>query len=148
MSKKPIPTRPIRESENLLREKFYESIAAQSDLMDKLSGQLLTLELAIPGIYATALKLVAGDDATLTINLAFYITVACWLMALGFTLLALTPRNWTVDPDILEQDPKKTDEALGIEDYFNKSARYKRRLVILSSVLFFSGTISAIFTIG
>ena len=148
MSKKPTPTRPVREEEDLLRNKFYESIAMQSDLMDKLSGQLLTLELAIPGIYATALKLVSGDDSTLTINLAFYITVACWLLALGLTMLALTPRKWTVDPAILEQDPKKLDEALGIEDYFNKSARYKRRLVIASSVLFFSGTISAIFTIG
>lgn len=148
MSKKPTSTRPVREEEDLLRNKFYESIAMQSDLMDKLSGQLLTLELAIPGIYATALKLVAGDDATLAINLAFYLTVAFWLLALLLTFVALTPRNWVVETDVLKQDPKKMDDALGIEDFFNKSAQYKRRLVIASSVLFFSGTISAIFTIG
>ena len=148
MSNRPISTRPIHDNEKLLRDKFYESIAAQSDLMDKLSGQLLTLELAIPGIYATALKLVAGDDATLSINPAFYITVACWLLALGFTLLALTPRKWIVDPDVLKQDQRRLDDGLGIEDFFNKTAQYKRRLVIISSVLFFTGTISAIFTIG
>ena len=148
MGEKPILTRPIHDNERLLRDKFYESLVAQSDLMDKLSGQLLTIELAIPGIYATALKLIAGDSATASLNTAFYITIVSWLFALVLTLVALTPRNWNVDPALLKQDPKKLNEILGIEDFFSKSANYKRRLVILSSVLFFSGTISAFFTIG
>ncbi len=61
MANKPTSTRPLNDNEKLLREKFHESIVAQSDLMDKLSERLLTLELAIPGLYATALKLISGD---------------------------------------------------------------------------------------
>ena len=59
-----LPTRPVSGSETLLRNKFAESIVGQSELMDKLAQQLITLELAIPGIYVAVLKLTAGDDAT------------------------------------------------------------------------------------
>jgi hypothetical protein len=145
MSNKPISTRPITDNEKLLREKFHENITAQSELMDKLSERLLTLELAIPGLYATVLKLVAGDKAIVSVNAAFYVTFACWLLALGLTLLALIPRKWVVDPTLLKQDPQKMAEGLGIEDFFEKSAQYKRRLVIASSVLFFAGIVSAAF---
>jgi len=66
MADKPISTQPLNDNEKLLRQKFYENIAAQSDLMDKLGERLLTLELAIPGAYATALKLLYGDKVTIT----------------------------------------------------------------------------------
>ena len=147
MSDKPLSTRPLNENEKLLREKFYESIVAQSELLDKLSERLLTLELAIPGLYATALKLMRGDKAVVTVNFAVYVTFVCWLLALIFTLVALTPKKWKVDPSILKQDPKKFDQALGIEDFFEQSALYKRRLMIASSLFFFAGIVSAIFTI-
>ena len=55
MSKSPLPTRPLSSDETVLRDKFAESIAGQSELMDKLGQQLLMLELAIPGLYATVL---------------------------------------------------------------------------------------------
>lgn len=148
MSNQPISTQPLSDNEKLMREKFYENITAQSDLMDKLSERLLTLELAIPGLYATALKLVSGNDATVIVNAAFYVTFACWLAALTLTLMALTPKKWVVDPAILKQDPKKFSEGLGIEDFFERSALYKRRLVTASSVLFFVGIFSAVFTLG
>ena len=147
MGDKPISTRPLSDNEKLMRQKFYESIVAQSDLMDKLSERLLTLELAIPGLYATAVKLISGDKATITVNAAFYITFGCWLLALALTLAALTPRKWRVDPAILKQDPKKMSDALGIEDFFERSANYKRGLVIASSILFFAGIFGAVFTI-
>ncbi|OIN92869.1 MAG: hypothetical protein COS37_02955 [Anaerolineae bacterium CG03_land_8_20_14_0_80_58_20] len=147
MSDKPISTRPLSDNEKLMRQKFYESIVAQSDLMDKLSERLLTLELAIPGLYATAVKLISGDKATITVNAAFYITFGCWLLALALTLAALTPKKWRVDPAILKQDPKKMSDALGIEDFFERSANYKRGLVIASSILFFAGIFGAVFTI-
>jgi DNA-binding ferritin-like protein len=73
MPEKPLPTRPPTEEENTLRKKFYENIASQSDLMDKMAERLLTLELGIPGLFATVLKLTRGDDATLTINAALNI---------------------------------------------------------------------------
>ncbi|MDP1547846.1 MAG: hypothetical protein Q8L87_17700 [Anaerolineales bacterium] len=148
MPKKIISTRPLSDEEMLLRKKFYESIAAQSDLLDKLAERLLTLELAIPGLYATALKLASGENATVTVNAAFYITFACWTLALGLTLMALTPTKWVVDPAILKQDPKKFSEALGVEDFFTRSAIYKRGLIFASSFLFFAGIFSAAFTIG
>jgi hypothetical protein len=148
MNNPPIPTHPLDEHEKLMRKKFYESITAQSELMDKLSGQLLTLELAIPGVYATMLKLVSGDKATIQVNAAFYLAFIAWFAALALTLIALTPKKWTVDPSILKQDPQKFSEGLGIEDFFLQSARYKRRLVIGSSVLFFVGVFCAAFTIG
>lgn len=148
MSKETIPTQPLGDNEKLLRKKFYESITAQSELMDKLCERLLTLELAIPGLYATTLKLVRGDTATVTINIALYATFACWLLALILTLIALTPKDWVVDTGVLKQDPEKFAEGLGIEDFFTQSAVYKRRLVTASSVLFFIGTFTAIFTLG
>jgi hypothetical protein len=148
MSNQPISTRPLSDNEKLLRDKFYESIAAQSDLVDKLSEHLLTLELAIPGLYATVLKLISGDKATVTVNAALYVTFACWLLALSLTLIALTPKKWVVDSTVLKQDPKKFSEGLGIEDFFEQSAWHKRRLVVASSVLFFAGIVSAAFTIS
>ncbi len=125
MANKPISTRPVSENENLLRQKFYESIAAQSDLMDKLSERLLTLELGIPGLFATVLKLTRGDAAKLPVNTALNIAFACWLFALILTLIALTPKKWLVDETVLRQDPKKFSEGPGIEDYFEQSALYK-----------------------
>lgn len=148
MANKPIQTRPVSENENLLRTKFYESIAAQSDLMDKLSERLLTLELAIPGLFATVLKLTRGEKATLPVNTALNIAFACWLLALILTLIALTPKKWKVDVTILKQDSGKFSESLGIEDYFEQSALYKRRLITASSILFFIGIFSAVFTLG
>lgn len=147
MPGEPIPTRPLDENEKLLRQKFYESVAAQSDLMDSLAERLLTLELAIPGLYAAILKLVSGEKATLTLNAAFYIAFACWAAALLLTLAALMPRKWVVDTSILKQAPQKFSESLGIEDFFNRSALYKRRLLMASSLLFFAGVFSAAFTI-
>ena len=148
MSNKPTSIRPITENEKFLREKFYISITAQSDTLDKLSERLLTLQLAIPSLYAAVLKLVAGDKATATVNAAFYITFACWLLALALTLAALMPQKWAVDPSVLRQDPvRMAKEGLGIEDFFEKSSQYKRRLLVASSVLFFAGIFSAAFTI-
>ena len=148
MAGKAIPTIPVSENENLLRKKFYENIAAQSDLMDKLGERLLTLELGIPGLFATVLKLTRGEDATLPINAALNLAFALWLIALILTLMALTPKKWKVDEDLLKQDPKKFSEGLGIVDFFEQSALYKRRLLIASSLLFFAGIFSAIFTLG
>ena len=148
MSDKPISTRPLTDNEKFLREKLYETIAAQNELLDKWSERLLTLELAIPSLYATVLKLIAGDKATITVNLAFYITFGCWLLALIVTLTALFPKKWTVATTVLKQDPSKmVKEGLGIEDFFEKSAQYKRQLLVVSCVLFFAGIFSSAFTI-
>jgi hypothetical protein len=144
----PVSTRPLHDNEKLLMTKFYESIVAQSEQMDKLAEKLLTLQLAIPGLYATALKLVGGDNAVVTTNNAFYLTFLFWGLALAVTVNALTPQKWEVDTTIIKQDPEKLSTVLGIEDFFNETALYKRRRLILSSFLFFAGIVCATFTIG
>ncbi len=115
--------------------------------MDKLGQLLITLELAIPGLYATVLKLMSGDKATLAISPALYVTFACWFFALLFTLISLIPRNWKVDPSIIKQDRSKQIAELGIEDFFHKTAQYKRRLLIVASLVFFVGVVSAAFAV-
>ena len=148
MSGKVISTHPESENEKLLRKKFYEDIAAQSERVDALSAHLLTLELAIPGIYATVLKLLRGGDATLQHLGAIWWTFGFWFIALILTLIALTPRKWKVNPRVFKQDKSlMKKEGLGIEDYFRKSANYKRYLALFSSLFFFVGIVIAVFTI-
>jgi hypothetical protein len=137
-----IRTRPVESGEAILKDKFAESIAQQSELMDKLGQQLIAIELAIPGLYATALKLISGEKATLsTTNPAVYIGFAFWFGALVLTLLSLIPRRYTVDRSVFKSDPDEKSALMGIEDFFHQSARYKRRLLIGSSILFFIGII-------
>lgn len=142
-----LPTRPPNPGEVVLRQKFFESIADQDELMSKAIAQMLTLELAIPGIYATVLKFLRGEQALAQVNLAFYVTYAFWMLALVLTLYALIPKDWKVDPTILRQDPKKYAEGLGIEDFFRQAAEHKRRLLIASAIFFFLGVLSVGFSI-
>ncbi len=144
MADNTLPTRPVSEGESLLRSKFYESVAAQSDLMDKLGEKLLTVELAIPGIYAAALKLVRGEKATIGVSLALILAFTCWLAALILTLIALAPKKWQVDVSLLKQDLHRFSEGLGIEDYFERSATCKRRWLSASCVTFFAGVVCAV----
>ncbi len=147
MNDKPIPTRPPSGTEKLLKEKFAESIAGQCEHMDKLGRQLITLELAIPGLYATVLKLTSGSKATLSTSPGLYIAFACWFIALLFTLISLIPRSWKVDPSIMKQDSSKQVAYLGIEDFFHKTAQHKRRLLIVARLVFFVGVVSAAFAV-
>ncbi len=136
-NKTPLPTRPLTSADTILRDKFAESIVGQSELMDKLGQQLITLELAIPGLYATVLKLIAGDAGTVVVNNWFWGAFGCWLLSLLLALISLIPRRWQVDTNILKADPKSN--VIGIEDFYYKSARYKRWLLIPSALLFAVG---------
>ena len=148
MTNQPLATRPPNTYEVKLKEKYAESFAKQSDLMDKLAQQLLTLELAIPGLYATVLKLVAGDEATVPINKLLYVTFGLWVVALALTLLALMPRAWKVNIEVMQQDPNSTTGELGLKDFFVKSAHYKRNLLVVATFLFFAGIALAALTIS
>lgn len=143
MNDQPIATRPPNSSEKLLRDKFMERYAAQSDRLDKLGQQLITLELAIPGLYATVLKLTQGDKVTVPADGWLYFTFACWFIALLLTLVSLIPRSWRVDAAILQRDPVQPDGPLGLEDFFYQSAQYKRRLLIPAILIFWLGIFGA-----
>lgn len=138
-SNDPLPTRPLYGSENVLREKFAASIAGQSELMDRLAQQLISIELAIPGIYAAVLKLVAGEQASMTVDVWVYGAFGCWFVALVLALISLIPRTWQVDPTLLRADTQAKGAPLGLEDFYRKSAAYKRRLLIPSALLFAAG---------
>ena len=140
MASEPVrTTRPVATSETVLRNKFAESLVGQSDLMDKLAQQLITLELAVPGIYATALKLTAGDAATITLDNWVIAAFMCWFVALVLALVSLIPRTWQVDPTVLRRDAGAKDVPLGLEDFYRQSAAYKRWLLIPSTLLFAIG---------
>lgn len=139
-------TRPPSEQEKILRQKFYEALTAQGDLLDKVAERLLTLELAVPGLVATALTLVQGQNASLKPGVGMVLAAGCWILALFFTLRAIIPQNYRVDTTLLQQDPAKLDQALGIEDFFRRSARFKQVRIIASCVFFFAGILAVIFS--
>ncbi len=146
MDETPLLTKPLSSSDKILLEKFAQSIAGQSDLMDKIGQQLIALELAIPGLFATVLKLISGDKATLAMGKTLYLAFGCWLLALLLTLISLIPRKWRVNPEIMLRDTFDQRAELGIQDFFYKTAQYKRRLLIASSLLFFTGIMAAAYT--
>lgn len=128
--------------EDLYQTKYVEAIAAQSELLDKLGYQLITLELAIPGLYAAVLKLTEGDKATVAVNGWFVATFGFWLVALALTLWAVLPRFYRVDTEIVDGG---TTESIGIKQFFNESATFKRRRIVAAIVAFWLGILSAVF---
>ena len=126
-----------------LRKAFAASVANQSTLMDSVAQQLLLVELAIPGLYATALQVTQGQDSQITINNLVITAFGLWLIALALTLRALFPRQWKVDPDKLESDENGNSKRIGIKNFFRESAIYKRNRLILAIVAFFTGIICA-----
>lgn len=115
--------------------------------MDELARQLITLELAVPGIYAAVLKLVAEDKATVPVDIWVYLAFACWGLALALALASLIPRKRPVDMSRLFADDGEGEGPLSIEGYFRESALDKRRLLLPSCVLFFVGICGAILTV-
>ena len=116
---------PDKVDETLL-ECFAKDIAGQAARLDDLAKQLITLGIAIPGIYAAVLKLVSGDKATMDMPGLLLLAFLCWLIALGLSLASLLPVRYEVDRDSLTE----------IRDYFTSSAR--RKLVLLSIACFSS----------
>ena len=131
--------------ENLYQTKYVESIVAQSELMDKLGYQLITLELAIPGLYAAVLKLTAGDKAMVAVNGWFIATFGFWLAALALTLWAVLPRFYRVDTDLIIRDDGKTPQPISVKHFFDESAKFKRRRIVAAIACFWLGIISALF---
>ena len=130
----PIKGRPPNANEKFIREKHLESISHQPILMDEVAKQLLTLELAIPGVYATALKLISGDKETLTLSSDLYFVFAFWLVSLICVVAALIPRAYKVDPN----------DHTALRESFFKAAFYKYKLILASVATFVGGLIFAL----
>ena len=131
-----------------LKKGFATAIVDQPKLLDELGKQLVTLNLAIPGLFATVMKLTSGEDAVIHLDSFFTWAFICWLIALILSLVSLTPRTWKVDRAIVRrQKAAIKDQPLSIEEFFMKSARHKRRLLIVASLCCFLGICLAGFSI-
>lgn len=137
-------SRPPTSGERALVEKFHERLAGQSKLMDELAKQMITVEMAVPGAYAAVLALLRGQEATLPAGPLLPVAFGGWLVALALTFGALFPRDYTVDASVLRADPDKEGGPLGVEDFFRKSAVYKRRLLAAAAVAFWIGVAAAV----
>ena len=124
----PIQGQPPNNDDTFLKEKHLESISKQPELMDGIAKQLLTLELAIPGLYISAIR-VSDKLGKINPTCALYLAFSCWLLSLIFIIVALVPRAYTINPD---------DHTL-IRDSFYKTARYKLNWIIASITAFASG---------
>jgi len=133
-----VSTEPLSPIDKKLDEKFTESIAEQSKLMDEIAKQLLTIELALPAIYATVLKLVTGSESLTEGSIWLVLTFLCWFIALVLTFFTLVPVRYKVDTEQLDS----------IEAFFIKSAKYKRKMLIGSAFIFFLGVLTSVFTVS
>ena len=131
---------PPSKSDEELEKGFVTAIIEQPKLLDELAKQLVTLGLAIPGLYATVLKFIGGDDAMAKSTGLIICAFACWFVALALSLVSLTPRKWKVDRSKLRSNtPAASGQALSIEEFFKATATYKRRLLILATLFSFAG---------
>ena len=135
---------PPNAAELLLQQKFTERYAAQGEQLDALARQMITIELAIPGLYAAVLALLYGDKATVAPGLWIYVAFGCWFLSLIATFVALFPRTYNVDTAIQRADPEAGSDVLGIEDFFRELARYKYWWLVAAAVLFCAGLAAAI----
>ncbi len=123
-----------------LEKGFITAIIDQPKLLDELAKQLVTLGLAIPGLYATVLKLIGGGDAVVESAPMIVGAFACWFIALVLSLASLTPRKWKVDRSKLRSNiPAAPGQSLSIEEFFMVTATYKRRLLALATLFCFVG---------
>ena len=108
----------------------------------------MTLGLAIPGLYATVLKFMGGDDAVVKSSGLIIAAFACWFIALALSLFSLRPRKWKVDRSKLRSNkPAASGQPLSIEEFFMATATYKRRLLVAATLFCFTGICLAGLTI-
>ena len=131
-----------------LEKGFVQSVIEQPKLLDELAKQLVTLSLAIPGLYATVLKFVSGDAAVVCSVKLIAGAFICWFLAMLLSLGSLIHRKWKVDRTILRRNEVATKgQPLSVEEFFMASASYKRNLLIAACLLCFTGICLAGLTI-
>lgn len=116
---------------------FANDLAAQATRLDDLAKQLITLNIAIPGLYATVLKFISGDAATVQNPLLLLMVFGAWMLALGLTFSSLYPESYRVDPD----------SPSDIEQYFHHSAQRKLKWLAAAGFFSFFGICVAVFSL-
>ena len=128
---------PPQPADEVLIKAYHDAVIKQADLYVDLAKELLKLELAIPGIYAAALKLVTDQSPYVSLVAAAF---GFWLLALVATLRALFPHRYAVLHDAVQRvDRAGSDGPLTIEEFLQQSAQDKRRLLQWAIPLFFTG---------
>lgn len=126
---------PLSKFDESLLDNFAKDVSAQATRMDDLAKQLITLNIAIPGLYAAILKFVSGEKAVVTDHLLLFITFGAWLLSLGLAFVSLFPERYEAAADSLAD----------IQQYFYQSAKRKFWLVGAASLCSFFGICFAIF---
>lgn len=146
--KKTLTTTPPSARDELLRNRFDEVFVSQGERLDEIAKLLVTIDLSLPALYATVLKLIAGNEAVLEVGRIDIGVFILWFIALLLSLGALMPRRYQVDRDLIIRSPSnKSVYPLSIDEFFRKSAQYKFRLIIASSLCFFAGVGAALYSI-
>ena len=132
---------PPQPADEALLKAYHDAVIKQADLYVDLAKEMLKLELAIPGIYAAALKLVTNQPPNaLLVATAF----GFWLLALVATLRALFPHRYAVLHNAVQRVGRaESDGPLTIEEFLQQSAQDKRRLLLWAIPLFFIGIAAA-----
>lgn len=136
------PAEQMPEGDKFLVQQYEREIVTQVERLDDIAKQLLALGLAIPGLFATLLKLVAGDDGALPVNGFLYGAFFFWFVALFAVLNALLPRQYLVNPRTIRRSAASADcnkTPLSIEEFYLCSARYKWRATGLAATAFLIG---------
>ncbi|MCP4698810.1 MAG: hypothetical protein GY862_18460, partial [Gammaproteobacteria bacterium] len=121
-------------------------IIKQGERLDDLAKQLFTLELAIPGLYVTVLKLTAEHKLANTPLL--WVTFIVWAAAWAITLIGMFPRSYKVSRNVIRREQADGDsDGISIEEFYQRSARHKYRTLAWAGGLFFFGIFCAMFTI-
>lgn len=137
----PIPTHSPSPFDTELQQQFAAEIVKQSERLDDLAKQLIILELGLPGVYVTALQAIGH----ITWDRWLGATLSCWFLALAITLWSLFPKNYRVQRHVVRRAPgSDPTDGISIEEFYQYSARDKRRLLALASLSFFLGTVLVI----
>jgi hypothetical protein len=118
-------------------DSFAKDLVGQAMRMDELAKYVITINLAIPGLYAAVLKFNKGGDAVVSDISVLVMTFSAWLLACAFAFLALLPERYALAQDDLSS----------MQAYFTKTAQRKYRLILIASVCSLFGMAFAIFGI-
>ena len=145
MTEKMLQTQPATPEDSDLIEEFGREIIKQGERLDDVAKELFKLELAIPGIYAAALRLVVDKDV---ISKMIVVAFAFWSVALGLTLWSIFPKRYSVLRSVARWADKCTSSnKMSIEEFYTESTRRKYRLLLGASICFFCGIVCAVWAV-
>lgn len=136
-----------------LQESLNKDLVEQSNRLSETAKSLLTLQLAVPGIFAAILKMFEGSKATLVQADYFTTTLIIgaflsWMLALGLTLSVLRPDPYRVNPLATSRKAEgksEKEQTLGLLELYQQSAVRKFQRVTISSGLTFLGILLMVF---